>query len=943
MCRRARLKRHFGNWHWRPREIFSTHFKRVAQVRECIFAAHVAIERGGDLSGFTVVLNRELRSLVATPLVWGAAAAVAIPAGMGFAFGGLVAGSVADLSRAIGISLWCVGAAACVLGARSVPSERRAGTWDLTLASPIHIATVLHAKFAAITVAGAALLLPICLQAIVLSTVATPSWSVITCGALGLWLIIVAASGVGLLAGVVVRSNAGAIVASLTAIAAWIALCRGGQSLQWPAIASAAFALDPLRRGEDFTRGTVDLGSAVALLAMGVGSAWCAGAWAINDAQMPTKRRELQRFAMCAGVFVAVVSTVIAVRGASAPTVSVQASSMFSGSLQPATKKFISQSAAPMNITLLSAKGNADLASLRNARAVLARASRGVLADGTFLNCQEFDSLELVDAEKSAAMFEMIEASESKNVNAWRQANDKGLEVFRSIESFADASEAQIQTLSNALAKDDPARVKLESFAAAMNKTALQGQSVREAISQMATPTPERPLGNAEGAGRTLANELKWWSNTLQQVADIVANRLQTFTPAMATIARQTQRNCARHAEQAKAAQDQIDQLPPLRLSEVAAAMQYPPTLIVSGTKGVAAIPAWQMRTSVDATELALAEAIRCAEGAPRIAATIVHAQSASPLESVSGGGDLSHIVQSLRAARIEVDEWNPSKGARPFTQGVKRVWIVVPPLDRSAQEPDADESALLAATRQLASEGENIFITATANPFAAMGMSDPWADLFQYAGLRAKSGQVVLDLGARSENVKELRSFIEFSGSDLGHGAGMSSANENILWPMPIPIEITKRESWTATAVELIQPAPQRWIESDPRVVSRSMDAAPEGKVFTQAIPVLVVAQRDDGIRLAISGGLSWLLTLHSGMSDGDSRTLRFPGNRDLAIGVIRWLAGSEAISTAADTGRVPELGQQSRVILSAFSLVVIPLSMALTGSLIWKSRKRR
>jgi hypothetical protein len=138
----------------------------------------------------------------------------------------------------------------------------------LTLASPIHIATVLHAKFAAIAVAGAALLLPIFLQAIVLSTVATPSWSVITCGALGLWLIIVAASGVGLLAGVVVRSNAGAIVASLTAIAAWIALCRGGQSLHWPAIASAAFALDPLRRGEDFTRGTVDLGSAVALLAM---------------------------------------------------------------------------------------------------------------------------------------------------------------------------------------------------------------------------------------------------------------------------------------------------------------------------------------------------------------------------------------------------------------------------------------------------------------------------------------------------------------------------------------------------------------------------------------------------------------------------------------------------------------------------------------------------
>lgn len=895
------------------------------------------------MSGFTVAFHRELRSLVATPLVWGAAAAVSIPAGIGFAFGGLIAGSVADLSRAIGISLWCVAAAACALAARSIPSERRAGTWDLTLASPMNVATIVQAKCAAIAVASVALIIPILLQAIVLSTVATPSWSVIACGALGLWLIMVAATGVGMLAGVVVRSNAGAIVASLSAIAAWIALCRGGQSVNWPMIASAAFALDPLRRAEDFTRGTLDLGSAVALIAMGFGGAWCAGAWARSEAHTGTNRRVLPQFLLCAGVCAAVVSTVLAVRGAGAPTARVDAASLFSGSLQAATKKIIAQSAGPMHVTLLSAKGNADTAALRNARAVLARASDGVLSDGKFLNCQEFDSLDIADAEESAALFEKIEASEGKNVNAWRQAIAKGLEAFRSIESFADASVAQIQTLANALAKDDAARAKLESFAAAMNKTISQGQVVRESITRMATPTAERPLGNAEGAGRTLATELKWWSSTLQEVADIAGNNLQNRTPAMATIVRQTQRNCARYAEQAKTAQDGIDQLSPLRLSEVAAAMQYPPTMIVSGTNGVAAIPAWQMQGSVDATELALAQAIRCAEGAPRIAVTIAHAQSTSPLESVSGGGDLSLIVQSLRAARIEVDEWNPIKGTRPITQGVKRVWIVLPPLDRSAQEPDPAEIALLAATRQLLSQGEHVFVTATPNPFAAMGISDPWADILQFAGVRAKSGQVVLDLGARSENLKELRSFIEFSGSALGHGASMAAANENIVWPMPIPIEITKRESWTATAIELIPPGPQRWIENDPRVVSRTVEAAPSGKVFTQGLPVLVVAERDDGIRVAISGGLSWLLTLHSGMSEGDARTLRYPGNRDLAIGVIGWLAGGEPISTVADTGRVPELGQQTRIVFSALSVLAIPLSLALTGSMIWKSRKRQ
>ncbi len=895
------------------------------------------------MSGFALSFSRELRSLVATPLIWGVAAAVAIPAGMGFAFGGLLSGAVADLSRAIGISLWCVGAAACALAARSVPAERRAGTWDFTLASPIDVATILHAKFAAICVASVALIIPIVLQTFLLSCVSSPSWSVILCGAFGLWMLIIAAAGVGMLAGVVVRSSAGAIIASLTGIAAWIALCRGGQSLGLPAIASAAFALDPLRRGEDFTRGSFDLGSGLSLLAMGIGCAWCAGAWAACDQETPSKRAGLLRMIMCVGVFAAIATTVVALRGSDAPVLRVEAATLFSGSLQPATKQFIATCAPPLNVTLLSSAGNSDTGALRNARGIMARLAGEVLSDGTSIGRQEFDSLALADAEQSAAMFERIEASESKNVNVWRDAITKGMTALRSIESFSDAAAPQIQTLLKALAKDDAARSKLEMCAAAMEKTAPDGHVVREAISQMASATPDKPLGNIEGAGRKLAIELKWWSSTLQEVSDIAAKRLQSGTPALISSARQTERNCASQAELAKGAQDRIDQLPPLRLSEVTSAMRYPPTLIISGANGVAAIPAWQMNASVDATELALAEAIRCVQGAPRIVVTIVHSQTKSPLESVSSGGDLSLIVQSLRAARMEVQEWNPSKGGRPLTQAGKRVWIVIPPLDRSAQEPDPAENALLAATRGLLAENESVLVIATPNPFAAMGISDPWADLLLFAGLRAKSGQVVLDLVTQSENTKEIRSFVEFAGSSSAHPATLAAANENILWPMPIPIEIKTTESWNAFPMESIPPAGQRWIETDPRVASRTMDAAPVGKVFTQAIPVLVAAQRDDGARVAISGGLSWLLTLHGGILDGEQGALRYPGNRDLLIGVLRWLSASDLIATVSDTGRIPQLSQFTRIFLGSVALVVIPCGLSLTGGMIWKSRRRQ
>ncbi len=880
---------------------------------------------------------------MATPLIWGVAAAVAIPAGMGFAFGGLVSGAVADLSRAIGISMWCVGAAACALSARSVPAERRAGTWDFTLASPIDVATILHAKFAAISVASVVLIIPIVLQTFLLSCVASPSWSVILCGAFGLWMLIIAAAGVGMLAGVVVRSSAGAIIASLTGIAAWIALCRGGQSLRLPAIASAAFALDPLRRGEDFTRGSFDLGSGLSLLAMGIGCAWCAGAWAACDQETPSKRAGLLRMIMCVGVFAAIATTVVALRGSDAPVLRVEAATLFSGSLQPATKQFIATCAAPLNVTLLSSAGNSDTGALRNAHGIMARLAGEVLSDGTSIGRQEFDSLALADAEQSAAMFEMIEAGESKNVNAWRDAITKGMTALRSIESFSDAAAPQIQTLLKALAKDDAARGKLEMFAAAMEKTATDGNVVRDAISQMASATPDKPLGNIEGAGRKLAIELKWWSSTLQEVSDIAAKRLQSGTPALITSARQTERNCATQAELAKGAQDRIDQLPPLRLSEVTSAMRYPPTLIVSGANGVAAIPAWQMSASVDATELALAEAIRCVQGAPRIVVTIVHSQTKSPLESVSSGGDLSLIVQSLRAARMEVQEWNPSKGARPLTQAGKRVWIVIPPLDRSAQEPDPAENALLAATRGLLAENESVLVIATPNPFAAMGISDPWADLLLFAGLRAKSGQVVLDLVTKSENTNEIRSFVEFAGSSSTHPATLAAANENILWPMPIPIEIKTADSWKATPMEFIPPAAQRWIETDPRVASRTMEAAPSGKVFNESVPVLVAAQRDDGARVSLSGGLSWLLTVHGGIREGEQGALRYPGNRDLLIGVLRWLSASDPIATVSDTGRIPQLSQFTRISLGSVALVVIPFGLSLTGGMIWKSRRRQ
>jgi len=84
-------------------------------------------------------------------------------------------------------------------------------------------------------------------------------------------------------------------------------------------------------------------------------------------------------------------------------------------------------------------------------------------------------------------------------------------------------------------------------------------------------------------------------------------------------------------------------------------------------------------------------------------------------------------------------------------------------------------------------------------------------------------------------------------------------------------------------------------------------------------------------------------LLTLHGGILDGEQGALRYPGNRDLLIGVLRWLSASDPIATVSDTGRIPQLSQFTRIFLGSVALVVIPCGLSLTGGMIWKSRRRQ
>ena len=227
----------------------------------------------------------------------------------------------------------------------------------------------------------------------------------------------------------------------------------------------------------------------------------------------------------------------------------------------------------------------------------------------------------------------------------------------------------------------------------------------------------------------------------------------------------------------------------------------------------------------------------------------------------------------------------------------------IVPPLERRSLEPDAAEKALLEATQRLLREGEPVFLLAAPSVAAAMGMQDPWADPLRTQGLQARTGAMVVELAARSETDRQLRTTIERV--VRGEHPASRALRGKVSWPLPMPLEVRSAGAWKAATVACIEPGSATWIEEDPRVISNGTDRVPNGKALAadQRVPILALAQGEDR-RVALAGGVAWALSSTAGVADARGALLH-PGNRDLFVAVVRWLAGD-----ASADGAVQEVG---------------------------------
>jgi hypothetical protein len=127
-----------------------------------------------------------------------------------------------------------------------------------------------------------------------------------------------------------------------------------------------------------------------------------------------------------------------------------------------------------------------------------------------------------------------------------------------------------------------------------------------------------------------------------------------------------------------------------------------------------------------------------------------------------------------------------------------------------------------------------------------------------------------------------------------------------------PTPMIVAPEVLGRVGVLAEVRPGPLRWVESDWRGDGASITGPSDDGRLESPMPVAVAieAPGEDGRgqRIALIGSGGWGLSAivnEAGTLGGDRVVLANPGNRELALSGISWLAGLDELVATAASGR--------------------------------------
>ena len=929
------------------------------------------------LRGCAAVVAREWRSTAATALGWSVLAAFAALAGTVFAVAVWQSGAPATLRGTfIGMG-WAVLAMAPALTMRSVAEERRHGTWAQLLAAPAGGGAAVVGKFvAAVGVLAVAVLVPTLAQLGALEMFARPDYGEAATAVLGLVLAGAAYAASGMLMSALVGNQVGAYLLTLFLWIIWVVLAKSVPAVLPARWAYVAFGLDPLRRLDDFLLGLLDASNVVFWV--------CVAGWFVFAAVLACRRPVLParlagrgRMAVALAAAAALCVGVCGMAGTPRAQLTVDMTKTRAYTLAPGTLELLGQLDGAWTVAVVQGAPGADPAVVRQMDEVLAGFQR---AGAGHVKALRVDPATAEDAARYEVVLEAVQARDAAALAKHNEALARGLAAFNRLVQLASAQQVELARVIGGLPADSQDRAELDSLRGAFAQLTAQKGAFDRSIAELRAATDARPFADPARAAAAVAANLRHWSEQLGGAARALAVRARSGGAgvggaggALAEWLRTAVPQFEQTALDLAAAQDELDRLPRLYGAEVGAALAAGDAIIVVGPPGVAVVPAWQMvaaggRSGTGGAgggagggrgvafdrrfrgEQVIGAAMRSMRAGELPVVVFVHSGAAGALRPSPEHADFAAAADALRAARFEVREWIPGEGPEPTAaKGRPVVWVVVPPMDRDGMTDSPRERALLAAAQRLVARGDPVLLSIGPSLLPLLGQADPWAALLKPRGVTAETGRAVLEVVPLGPN--RAQTVAEQLVRDLATQHPVGAAVDGQLLRLDRVVPLAAAGDARAVVLAAVEPAPERWVETDWRRDQMQRLEAPADKVFAEPVPAVVAVEgAQQRGRAVLVGSPSWLYSTVADAADplgGGRVALRYPGNRELLVNAAAWLAGRDDLvastGSGREVGRLPRLSRGQRVGMAVVQAAGVPGALAVLGAVVVLRRRAR
>jgi len=876
------------------------------------------------------IFRRDLQSLLIVPTGAIVASLFALTCGIVFVAQVLNPGSIATMRPVFEFAAWLILFLCPAITMRLIAEERRVGTWESLLASPASSYEIAKGKFLAALAFLCVVLATTIPLVMVLELYASVDYGAVLSGYLGLFLLGGAVIGTGL---VVSASTSSQTVAYLVTTFLWLTISLSTKVLPNyvpTRFADTIFAIDPDFRTGAFSIGLIDSANIVYFLSLILASGWVT-ILAINK----TKRYALQPIVLtvCSLLLLVSIVSINAFSMHDNVRFRIDATVSRSYTLSEQSQKLLATLENPWKIVILLDDTKVSRSMLHQVDEVLRRyQEESQVLEVERINPADPNSLGLYDQ-----MLLDLMALYNDELIASETAINDGLDSFNALMLFAASTSTWAELVANIPStpeEEETLRTLTSSLALLGNEGGLILKEVEKAMHVDAS----QPLPQLAVARDILVAANGQWSQELSKVAEWLSNGRSS---AISSICSLKVASFERMAEQLAGSDDALRRLGQLELGQLAAQLATGEGAILMSPTRALMIPASMIFPKGIASnesiasdqrfrgEQIISSAMRSLQSSTLPTVVFVHSEEESLLRRRANNVDLWAVRGLLETSRIKVLEWIPFDGTRPETSGSKVVWVVIPPSSRAGLVPSLREQSLLDATAGLLAGNEPVLLNLQPSLLPRYGQSDPWAELVETIGVTTDTEKVLVEQIAVGPNQLEVIKSQMISELQSDHIIARAVNGRQIYLPFPLEVK-------GGQALIEIAPNTDTWLESRWELdVLDSVGKEPLDK----KVQVATAVEHHGGARAIVIGSGGWMLSWAADRAmslGGNNVAMINPGNSELLLASVEWLAGLDSWIAASPIGkqssRVSGITQTAYLVWSAILILGIPALLLIT-----------